>query len=256
VQENYQVPAVIRALDILEFLFNQKEATFTEIHTSLGIPKSSAYHILGTLISRGYVRFAGDSSKCSLGLRLVELGTKSSSFIDIRTEALPVLRELVAKTKETCNLGILDNTEGVYIAKMEGSQSIRLNSWEGKRFLLHCTAMGKVLLAWQDEEKLAEILPKLKLVRNTQNTITDLNKLSTQLRRVRKQGWALDDQENEDHIRCIGYPVLSFNGRILGAISISGLATRFDGKYLSKLTKEVQSTARRLSENLGGSLTE
>jgi DNA-binding IclR family transcriptional regulator len=115
--------------------------------------------------------------------------------------------------------------------------------------------MGKVLLAWQDEEKLAEILPKLKLVRNTQNTITDFNKLSAQLRLVRKQGWALDDQENEDHIRCIGYPVLSFDGLILGAISISGLANRFDGKYLSKLTKEMQSTARRLSENLGGSLT-
>jgi DNA-binding IclR family transcriptional regulator len=120
VQENYHVPAVIRALDILEFLFSQKEATFTEIHTRLGIPKSSAYHILGTLISRGYIRFAGDSSKYSLGLRLVELGTKSSSFIDLRTEALPVLRELVAKTKETCNLGIIDNTEGVYIAKLEG----------------------------------------------------------------------------------------------------------------------------------------
>ncbi len=254
-QENYQVPAVIRALDVLELLSSQKEATFTEIHTSLGIPKSSAYHILGTLTSRGYVRFAGDSSKYSLGLRLVELGTKTTSFIDLRTEALPLLRELVAKTKETCNLGILDNAEGVYIAKLEGSQPIRLNSWEGKRFPMHCTAIGKVLLAWQDEAKQAEMLPKLKLVRNTKNTITDVNKLAAQLRLVRKQGWALDDQENEDHVRCLGYPVFSFDGRVLGAISISGLATRFDEKYLQKLTQAVQGTARRLSENLGGSLT-
>jgi IclR family transcriptional regulator, KDG regulon repressor len=255
VQENYQVPAVTRALDILEFLSNQKEATFTEIHTSLGIPKSSAYHILGTLTSRGYVRFAGDSSKCSLGLRLVELGTKSSSFIDMRAEALPLLGELVTKTNETCNLSILDGSEGVYIAKLEGHQTIRLNSWEGMRFPLHCTAMGKALLAWQEDEKLAELLPKLKLVQRTKNTITDLNKLSAQLRLVRKQGWALDDQQNEDPVRCIGHPVLSFDGRVLGAISISGLATRFDGKYLSKLTRELQSTARRLSENLGGSFT-
>jgi len=253
--ENYQVPAVIRALDILEFLSSQKKATFTEIHTSLGIPKSSAYHILGTLTSRGYVRFAGDSSKYSLGLRLVELGTKSSSFIDMRAEALPLLRELVAKTNETCNLGILDGTEGVYIAKLEGRQPIRLNSWEGMRFPLHCTAMGKVLLAWQEDEKWAEMLPKLKLVRHTKNTITNLNKLSAHLRLVRKQGWALDDQENEDHVRCLGHPVLSFDGQVLGAISISGLATRFDGKYLERLNKEAKNAARRLSENLGGSLT-
>ena len=254
-QESYQVPAVVRALDILEFLSDRKEATFTEIHTGLGIPKSSAYHILGTLTSRGYIRFAGDSFKYLLGLRLVELGTKSSSFIDIRTEALPLLRELAAKTNETCNLGILDGTEGIYIAKLEGSQPIRLNSWEGKRFPLHCTAMGKVLLAWQDEEKWAEMLPKLKLIRNTKNTITELNKLSVHLRHVRKQGWALDDQENEDHVRCLGHPVLSFDGRVLGAISISGLATRFDGKYVQKLNREAKSVARRLSEKLGSSFT-
>jgi IclR family transcriptional regulator, acetate operon repressor len=75
-KESYQVPAVVRALDILEFLSGRKEATFTDIHTGLGIPKSTAYHILTTLTSRGYVRFAGDSSKYSLGLRLVDLGTK------------------------------------------------------------------------------------------------------------------------------------------------------------------------------------
>ena len=166
-----------------------------------------------------------------------------------------MLRELVAKTNETCNLGILDGTEGVYIAKLEGRQPIRLNSWEGKRFPLHCTAMGKVLLAWQEDEKRAEMLLKLKLVRHTKNTITNLNKLSANLRLVRKQGWALDDQENEDHVRCLGHPVLSFDGQVLGAISISGLATRFDGIYLERLNKEAKSTARRLSENLGGSLT-
>jgi IclR family KDG regulon transcriptional repressor len=254
-KKNYQVPAVIRAFDILEFLSRQKGAFFNEIHTSLRIPKSSAYHILGTLTSRGYVRFTGDSSKYSLGLTLVELGTKSASFIDLRAEALPLLKELVAKTNETCNLGILDGNEGVYIAKLEGRQPIRLNSWEGKRFYLHCTAMGKVLLAWQEEEKRAEMLPKLKLVRHTKNTITDLKKLSAHLRLVRKQSWALDNQENEDHVRCLGHPVFSFDGRVLGAISISGLATRFDEKYLQKLNQEVKSTARRLSENLGGSIS-
>ena len=252
---NYRVPAVIRTIDILEFLSRQKEASFTEIHTNLRIPKSTAYHILGTLISRGYLRFTGDSSKYSLGLALVELGTKAASFIDLRAEALPLMEELVTRTNETCNLGILDNDEGVYIAKLEGRQMIRLNSWEGMRFPLHCTAIGKVLLAWQEEDKLSEMLPKIELARHTKNTITDLKKLSAHLRLVREQGWALDDEENEDHVRCIGHPVLSFDGRVLGAISISGLATRFDKKYLQKLNREIKNTASRISENLGGSMS-
>jgi DNA-binding IclR family transcriptional regulator len=205
------------------------------------------------LLLRGYLRFAGDSSRYCLGLKLFELGTRSVSLIDLRAEALPLLRDLVTRTSETCNLGILDGLEGVCLAKLEGTQPVRLYSWEGKRMPLHCTAMGKALLAWQEKAALEEILRKIELVPHTENTIRDREKLRKHLEVVRKQGWSLDDQENEPHIRCLGAPVLSVDGRVLAAISISGLATRFEGDYLQSLAREVQGAAQKLSEKLGGS---
>jgi IclR family KDG regulon transcriptional repressor len=248
---DYNVPAVTRALDILEFLSRQKEVTFTEIYTQTGIPKSSAYQILSTLERRGYLRHAGESHKYSLGLRLFELGTQAVSYLDIRTEAMPTLRELVAKTNETCNLGVLDGTAGVYLAKVESNQPVRLNSYEGKRLPLHSTAMGKVLLAWQDEN-LDKLLEDIEFTNFTQNTIVEKPKLKENLQLVRERGWALDDQENEPHIRCVGAPVRDIEGKVCAAISISGLATRFDGEYLFKLSEDVMIAAKKLSEKIGG----
>jgi DNA-binding IclR family transcriptional regulator len=250
----YQVPAVMKALDILEFLATQREASFTQIYSELGIPKTSAYHILSTLSHRGYVRFSGDSARYCLGLKLFELGTRSVSRIDLRAEALPLLRDLVTRTNETCNLGIQDGVEGVYLAKLEGTQPVRLYSWEGKRMPLHCTAIGKALLAWQGKEEREEILKEIELIAYTKNTITEKKKLKKHLAMIRRRGWSIDDQENEPHVRCLGAPVLSVDGRILAAISVSGLATRFEGDHLKTLAKEVQRAARKLSEKVGGSL--
>lgn len=154
-----------------------------------GIPKSSAYQILNTLERRGYVRHAGESHKYSLGLRLFELGTQTVSYLDIRTEAMPTLRELVAKTNETCNLGILDGTVGVYPAKVEGTQAVHLNSYEGKRPPLHSTPMGKVLLAWREED-LDTLLQDIELTSFTEDTIVEKQKLKENLKLVRVRGWA------------------------------------------------------------------
>lgn len=180
----YQAPAGVKTFNILEFLGKKGGASFTEIYTQLATPKSSTYQILQTLESQGYIRHAGDSTKYSLGLKLLEFGTLAVSSLDIRTEALPLLRELSLKTNRTCHLAILDDTEAVYVAKVEPVQPFRLNSWEGKRTPLHSTAIGKVLLAWQDEEKIDEILSRITLTRNTEKTIVDPNVLRDHLRIV------------------------------------------------------------------------
>ena len=250
-KRNYQVPAVERALDILEYLNRVGEASFTEIYTSLGLPKSSAYQILYSLEERGYLRHAGDSSNYVLGLKLFEMGNKAVSQVDIRSEAMPVLRELVDQTNETCNLGVLDGTEGVYLAKMEGTRPVRLNSWEGKRMALHCTAIGKALMAWQDAQSLNQLLERLQLVRATEHTITDRQKFLDNLKLVRQRGWALDDQENESHIRCVAAPIHDINGEVQAAISVSGLANQFDGEYLLEVADKLVAACRKLSNKLG-----
>jgi DNA-binding IclR family transcriptional regulator len=252
----YQVPALTKTLDILELLGRTKEASFTEIHTKLNIPKSSAFQILNTLKSRGYIRHAGESLKFSLGFRLFELGMQAVSRLDIRAEALPSLRDLMMKTKQTCHLAILDETEGVYLVKVEGTQPVRLNSWEGRRLPLHSTSMGKVLLAWQDPAKLDEILKKIELTRFTERTITSPAKFKKHLEAVRERGWALDDEENELHIRCLGSPVRNIRGEVVAAISISGLASQIDASRLLEFPEMLKETCRQLSEKIGSKFAE
>lgn len=248
--KKYKVPAIIKAINILEYLSEVKEATFPEICTKMGTPKSSTYQIINTLAALGYIRKIDDSSKYSLGMKLIELGNKAVSNLNIRNAAKPVLRALVAKLNETCHLGIMDGYEGVYLDKCEGTQPVRLYSWIGKRLPLHCTAIGKALLAWQDEQKIEEILNQIELTRVTENTIINPKKLKEHLRMVRDRGWALDDQENEPHIRCIGAPIRNTDGKILGAISISGLSVRFDGEYLKRLSREAMEAAEELSAKI------
>lgn len=247
----YRVPAVWRALDILEYLGNNGEASFKEIYPNMDIPKSSVYQILETLHSRGYVRKVGDSQKLFLGFKLVALGAQTVSKLDIRAEAMPFLNELNAKTKMTCHLSILDGIEGVYLIKVESSHLIRMNSYEGKRLPLHSTATGKTLLAWLDEKKRDEILKKIKLTRLTGKTITTIADLKRNLEVVRKRRWAFDDRENEPHIRGIAAPVHNIKGEVVAAISLAGLVTQINSDNLIDLSELVKTTAQKISAQLG-----
>lgn len=254
--KTYLVPAVVKALDILEYLGKNGASSFTEIHTVLSIPKSSAFQLLTTLKSYGYVRHAGNSSKYSLGFRLYDLGTQAVSRLDIREEATPLLQDLMLKTGQMSILGIQDGLEGVYLAKAEGNQTIRIHSWEGMRFLLHSTALGKVLLAWQEEEKIDAFLQKADLVRFTDRTIIHPEALKRHLKQVRKQGWALDDQEDEQNIRCIGAPVRNIKGEVVAAVTICGLSSEMNGDRRKNLPGQVKETARQLSLKIGGKLSD
>jgi DNA-binding IclR family transcriptional regulator len=254
--KTYQVPAVVKALDILEYLGKNGESSFTEIYTALEIPKSSAFQILTTLKSYGYVRHAGQSSKYSLGFRLYDLGTQAVSRLDIRAEAAPLLRELMMKTGQMAILGIQDGQEGIYLAMAEGNQTIRIHSWEGMRFPLHSTALGKALLAWQKEEDLDSFLRNAPLARYTERTLTRASDLKKHLQQVRKQGWALDDREDEPNIRCLGAPVRNIKGEVVAAVSICGLAADENGDRKKNYPAVVIETARQLSLKIGGKLSE
>ena len=252
-RKEYKVPAVMKALSILEHLGKKEEVSFTDIHTQLGIPKSSAYQIINTLISQGYLRQADGSNRYFFGLKLIELGQIAANQLDIRREAKPVLRNLVLITNFTCHLGILDGRECVYILKIEGDQFVRMNSWEGKRIPLHSSAIGKVLLAWRSEAFTDEILKKTTLVAFTENTISEPAKLRRELVEVKRRGWALDNQENERHIRCVGAPVTDISGNVIAAISISALATQLNDDYLPEAVELTQGAARQLSIKMGDS---
>jgi IclR family KDG regulon transcriptional repressor len=250
----YEVPAISRALDILEFLNQNEEASFTEIHVRLGLPKSSTYGIVSTLETRGYIRRIGQDGKYMLGLKLYELGTLAVARLDLRKECQDILRGLARKTDQTCHLGVLDDIEGVYLEKVESSRPVVLNSWLGKRLSLHCTAIGKALLAWQGEARLDSILSRLVLQKHTDRTITEVEQLKNHLLLVKKNGYSLDDEENEPDIRCVAVPVWNITGEVVAAISLSGLTNQLSDERIPELVRDLREAAGVLSARLGRSV--
>ncbi len=247
----YIVPAVKRTFDILEFLADRGEATFVEIYTELGLPKSSAYQLLSTIEPRGYIRRTRDGMKYCLGLRLYELGNLAMKEFDLREEAIPILKIMAEKTKLACHMAVLDENEGVYLTHIEGANPVRLNAWEGKRISLHASAMGKALLAWEGKEKIDKIIENTLFVKATNKTIINPDQFRKQLSKVREKGWALNDEEWHPSIRAIAAPVRDFSGRVVAAIDVIGLSSDLSDKNLPKYVKILLKSAHDLSVRLG-----
>ncbi len=248
----YAVSALLKANEILEFLLQRGEASFTEIHTSLGHPKSSTYKTISTLESLGYIREVGDSARYTLGLRLIELGAKAAAHVDITTEARPLVKMLSDDTQRTVHLGILDDSQVIYLLKENVHGSISIDTWAGKRVGVHSTAMGKVLLAWKNEKEIDKILKRVDFVKLTPNTRVSAEDVKSSLLEVRKRGWATDDEENWKMVRCVSAPVWDNTGQVCAALSVSTLTDLDSYEQMLGITSKVIDTARDLSKRLGG----
>lgn len=247
----YAVSALIKANEILEFLLQKGEASFTEIHTTLGHPKSSTYKTISTLESLGFIREVGESARYTLGLRLIELGAKAAAHVDMTTEARPLVKMLSNETERTVHLGILDGTEVIYLLKENVHGSISIDTWAGKRVGVHSTAMGKVLLAWKTDKEIDRILKSVDLVKLTPNTRVNAEEVKNGLQEVRKRGWATDDEENWKMVRCVSAPVRDNNGKVCAALSVSTLTDLDSYEQMLGITNKVIETARELSRRLG-----
>lgn len=248
----YAVSALVKANEILDYLLLKGEATFTEIYTGLGHPKSSTYKMLSTLEAMGFVRSVGESARYCLGLKLLELGSKAAQQVDLSTEARPIVKRLSMDTQRTCHLGILDETEVVYIAKENIHCLIHIDTWVGRRIGVYCTAMGKVLLAWKGEQEVRSILDRVDFVPIAPNTITSKDEYIEQLTEIRGRGWALDDEESAKMVRCVAAPVWDRSGKVCAALSVSTLTDLDSYEQLIDITNKVQETARELTDKLGG----
>jgi DNA-binding IclR family transcriptional regulator len=191
------------------------------------------------------------SGRYRLGLKLFELGTKAVSQLDLRERARPLLERVVLETGETVHLCIMDDTEVVYLDKVEPTRSVRMASSVGRRNPAYCTAVGKAMMAYLPEADVEAIVRKQGLKSLTRNTITTLYELKAELAIIRKRGYAIDDEENEEGVRCVGCVVRGYAGEPVAAISISGPAFRVTKDKVANLAKPVVSAARSLSDNLG-----
>jgi len=237
---NYPIKVLDKSLSVLELLLQKDSAmNMTELSEKLELYPSTIHRILDTLRHWGYVEQDPHTHKYQLGLKALELGMAKLHQMDLVREATPYLKELVNQCNETVHLGVLEEGEVLYLAKEESSQTIRMCSYVGKRAPLHCTALGKVLLACLPEGERKKILGKRELPRLTDKTIT--NKMEKELNEVKKQGVALDRGENEKDVRCIVAPIRDYQGKIIAAVSISGPAFRIDIKTQNNLKKALLS---------------
>ncbi|SHF54892.1 transcriptional regulator, IclR family [Desulforamulus putei DSM 12395] len=246
------IQSVDRAISILEVLEKSLEPLgVTEISNRLDLHKSTTFGLLNTLESKGLVYQEPENGKYKLGLRLLQLGEQVHQRMNLRQQAHPFLKRLVDEFKETVHLVLKVEDDYVYIDKVDGPQAIRMYSQIGKRALMHCTGVGKSILAFLPEDERERILAKLELKSFTPSTITNIDKLRIHLKEIKKQGYSIDDEEIEMGLRCVAAPVLNHRGEAIAAISIAGPSTRMTYERIQELIQPIKETALSISKSIG-----
>lgn len=191
-----------------------------------------------------------ETGEYQLGPQTARLGQIYLEHFDVHDVAGPILYDLVQESQETAHLGVRDGTDVVYVDKHESPLSVRTVARVGSRQPLYSTSMGKVLLAYASDD-VVEAAVREGLTRRTATTITEPDALIAELERVRECGYAIDDEENELEIRCVGAPVFDHRARVVAAISLSGPATRMSAVRLQGLSTLVMKSAADISAALG-----
>ena len=221
-----------------------------EVATKLKVAKSSAHDLMSSLARLGFLNKT-DENRYRLGWRLVTLSETLLATTELRKEAHPVMEDLAAQYQETIHLAVLDDTQAVYVDKLEGRQAVRVELTSlGARLYAHCSALGKVLLAYSDEKEVKRIIQVAGLPRFTENTITDEEDLLQNLTKIRKQGFAYDLEEILPDLCCVAAPIYEYSGNVIAAISMSIPAFRFR-RSQSEFRDGVMRAGKKISKRLG-----
>lgn len=242
-----EIQSLARGLQILD-LFMQAEGgglSITEIAEYLGVDKSSASRLVKTLVSYQYVQPEVGSRRYIVGQRLHQLGWQILNRIPMREQARPYLYRLVKETEECAHTAVYSQGKALMIDDVEAESSLRVVGGIGRLLPMHCTAVGKSLLAFSHFP-----LPDERVTR-TPNTITDADALQAHLTCIRDQGYALDDEENDIGVRCLAAPVYDYVGTLVSVIGISGPTVRVTPDRLPALSRLVMQAGWELSRQLG-----
>ena len=237
-----------KTLDILEILKTRESGfTLADLTRSVAMPKATVYRILATLEKRGYLDRSPDNGY-RLAAKMFDLERQDSLEQILSRAAQPVLERLVDAYKETVNLGMLNAGEVVVINTVESPLGVRMSSKIGNRRHLHTTALGKCFLAALPDKEVVRLIRLKGLPRLTDNTLTTKAGLLEELARVRKTGYAIDNQENELDGRCIGAPIVSAGGRVVAAISISSPVFRMEMARAKSLAPALKAACAEIAD--------
>ena len=242
---------VLKALAVLECVADaDRPLSAAEVAKQCKISRPTAYRLLSTLAVRDYVTQV-NGPYFRLGTQALSLSKKLLDSIDLPELARPYLRELGSLTNETVYLSTLQDTEILYVAKIESTQSIRTSCIIGTRNNLYSTSMGKAVLAFLPPAEQARLVDQIHLVPLTSKTIVDREALVVELARIHERGYAVDDEENEAGVRCVGAPIFDRTGRVIAAISVSAPAYRFPVHQIGEVSKLILEKTSTISARLG-----
>lgn len=240
-----------RTLMLLEYIAKNQPITMRDLRQQLDIPRSSLHGLLGVLQDFGFLA-VGPQGEYSMGLRAFEIGSAWAQSVNVESAALPVLRRLVDEVKQIAHVGVLDDTDIVYIMKQENARPVRLISAVGKRIPAHATALGKVLMTSLSPEVIRALYPSGVLPRMTGTTIVDVDALVEAVDVVRRRGICIDEGESTPGVTCFAAPIHGRRQELLAALSVSVIDSDPDVRDKAYYSDAVTRAAAEISASLGG----
>jgi IclR family transcriptional regulator, KDG regulon repressor len=252
-RNNARIKSVVRTLTLIEALSaHPAGVTITALAAELSLPKSSVFRMLHTLLDFDYVRQDPTTERYSLGPRFLHLAASVEHSSDVRLLAHPRLVELSKLTTETVHLAVPVGTHMVYIDKVDSPRAVVMASRIGEQLPLHCSSLGKAYLSAMPVEERRAIVDSLPLERRTERTLADREALLDDLETCARRGFAIDNVENEEGVRCVGAAILDERRRPIAALSVSAPASRLSLGAARKLGPRCAETADHVSRELGG----
>jgi DNA-binding IclR family transcriptional regulator len=251
-KDRYLINSILRACNILKCFSGAKSHfKISELARHLGLDRSTTYRILLSLEQARFVEKDEKTGTYSLGLAAFETGNAYLMQTDLIQVSKPIMTELAQKVQETVHLAVLSDIEIVYVDKVDSPRTLGVMSKLGQRGPLHCTSLGKTLLAFQPEDEQTRTIQRIRMTPFTSRTITSKQKLIEELRVIKKQGYALDRREIEEDVECIGAPIRNHLGDVIAALSISGPQRKINTPQEKQFVGEVIKAAALVSSKLG-----
>jgi DNA-binding IclR family transcriptional regulator len=252
-KSDYIIHSVDHAFDVLEaFRADEPELGVTQLAKLLNLHKNNVFRILATLESRGYVEQNPRTGNYRLGLKAFEAGQAYLRHTSLLSVSHPQMEALSAELKENTYLAVLRGDYVFYLDEVIADQTIQVISRLGTRVFPHCTATGKVFLAFLEDSQTEDLLNTIELEKLTVNTITDKRKLHSEIEKVSENGYAVDNEEWTLGLKCVAAPILDYYGKIQGTISVSGPSDRLpEARILEEIVPSVIEHASEVSRKMG-----
>ena len=246
------VQTIDRAFEILETLAEFPQGlSIAELTARLGLNKTTVHRILQTLVKWEYVSKDEKHRIYRLGMKVVALSSSYLNGLELRTEALPFMERLRQQTNLFVHLGILDGNDVVYLEKLGPFTHLRMYSQIGRRATLYSTSLGKAMFAQLDAHDQSELLQQIRFQPMTEKTIPDAECFRTEIAVTQARGFALDNEENEPGMRCVGAAILDYTGRVIAAVSVSGHISSFPAERIPEYGAYTVACANAISVQMG-----